>query len=117
MSDYCFVVPVLPGRLESAQTFRKNYEENNPDHDRVYAAAGITEEQRWLQLTPMGDFTVVQIVTDDPLKAYNTLASSTDPWAVEFRKALLENNGFDMSKPAEINEQVMHWKAKEKMGV
>ncbi len=117
MADYCFFVPLLPEQKEAARNFRQQFEANNPDHDRVYAEAGIMEEERWLQQTPMGDFVIVRIVTNDPQRAYNVLATSTDPWAVAFRKSVMETNGMDMTKPANINEQLLHWKSKEQMGV
>jgi hypothetical protein len=82
---------------------------DNPNHDRVFRQAGITAEQVWIQRTPMGDFGVVTFGTEDPGKAFQTLSTSTDPWAIQFRDLLKKAHGIDVTQPMPLNEMIADW--------
>jgi hypothetical protein len=115
MTNYCFAAPILPGGEEKIKDWIKNRVTNNPDHDRVYREAGITREQVWIQRTPQGDFAVVCYDTKDPQRAFEVLARSKDPWAVQFRDFLMQAHGFDLTKPMELNKQLSDWGVSEKV--
>lgn len=117
MANYCFFAPLLPGGEERMRQFIANKITNNPDHDRVLSDNGISREQVWIQRTPMGDFAVASFEVQDPAKAFEGLATSTDPWAVDFRSFMLETHGIDLTQPVPMNEQMVNWRVNEKMGV
>ncbi len=110
MANYCYAVPILPGGENLMLKWIKENVVNNKDHDRVFRAAGISREQVWIQQTPQGALAVVNFEVKDAGKAFMTLGSSTDPWAVSFREFLLQAHGIDVSKPAPLNEQVADWR-------
>jgi hypothetical protein len=115
MANYCYFAPILPGTLEKWKAYIRDEEINNANHDRVNKAIGVTREQVWLQHTPMGDFAVVSIEADDPGRSMKLMASSSDPWAVRFRKFLSEVHGIDFSKIGEPNEQLVDWCIEERV--
>ena len=115
MMNYSFTAPILPG---GEVLMRKRTDEqifDNPNHDRVFRQAGITAEQVWIQRTPMGDFAVATFAVEDPEKAFRTLATSTDPWAAQFRDLLKNANGIDVTHPTPLNEMIADWCVFEKV--
>jgi hypothetical protein len=117
MANYCFTAPILPGGEEKLRRFVQDEINHNPNHDRVFQKAGITREQVWIQRTPMGDFAVASYEIDNPTRAFEELAKSTDPWAEKFRNHLMQAHGFDLTQPMLLNEQVLDWDAVEKTRV
>jgi hypothetical protein len=114
MANYCFVAPILPGGVEKMEAWIKNGILNNPDHDRVMSEAGISREQVWIQKTPMGDFAVVSMETDDPQQSMTFLSQSKEPWAVQYRDFLVNAHGFDLSQPLQMNVQMLNYDVKNK---
>jgi hypothetical protein len=109
MMNYSYCVPILPGGETLMRKWIAEEITENPDHDRVFRLAGIDAEQVWIQRTPMGDFAVVTFGTDDPGKAFRTLSTSNDPWAIKFRNMLTKAHGVDFTKPMPLNEMVADW--------
>jgi hypothetical protein len=112
MANYCYTVPILPGRVELMKKWIAERIVDNREHDELFAEAGISREQVWVQHTPMGDFAVVSFEVKDAEKAFEVLATSKKPFAVDFRAFLTEAHGVDFSQPFAINEQVADWHAK-----
>ncbi len=117
MSYYSFVAPILPGGEEKIRRFIRDEDTNNPEHDRAMHSAGIYSERLWLQRTPMGDFIVAVLETEDTEKALRSMATSNDPWVVRFRNFIKEVHGIDLTKPAPLNEMLEEWEASEKSRV
>ena len=111
MANYCFVQPVAPGGEEAMKTWVKQGIKGNKGHDAFFKQAGITREQVWVQRTPMGDFAVVSMEIADVAKAFGLIATSKDPWAVQFRAFIQKAHGVDVTKPMPPNELVVDWKA------
>jgi hypothetical protein len=109
MINYSYCVPILPGGEALMRKWIDEQILDNPNHDRVFRQAGVTAEQVWIQRTPMGDFAVVTFGTEDPEKTFQTLSTSTDPWAIQFRNLLTKAHGVDFSKPMPLNEMVIDW--------
>jgi hypothetical protein len=111
MANYCFLVPILPGGEERMRQWIRDKITNNPDHDAVFRAAGVSREQVFIQRTPMGDFAIASLEVEDAGRAFQVLGSSTASWAGEFREFLMQTHGIDVSQPAPLNEQVADWHA------
>ncbi|MCG3119364.1 MAG: hypothetical protein ALAOOOJD_01756 [bacterium] len=114
MANYCFVAPILPGGLEQMKKWNKEMLMHNKEHDEVFQAAGISREQVWLQHTPQGDFAVVSFEVKDPNRAFQSLATSQQPWAVKFREFLFKAHGLEMTRPVSPNELLVDWHSKTK---
>ena len=114
--QYGFIMPVLPGK---EAVLRRWIAEEMPSaaHDRLFAEGGVDREQVWLQHTPMGDIVISLLNTDSPARAFNLLATSSDPFALKFKAFLLDVYGVDFSQPVPINMQVARWTAKERVRV
>lgn len=114
MANYCFFAPILSREagLEEMKKWNKEMVVNNKEHDEVFLAAGISREQVWVQHTPQGDFAVASFEVKDPMKAFQTLATSQKPWAVKFREFLNKAHGIDMSQPVSPNELIVDWHVK-----
>ena len=115
MMNYSFTAPILPGGEALMRKWTDEQIFDNPNHDRVFRQAGITAEQVWIQRTPMGDFAVATFAVEDPEKAFRTLATSTDPWAAQFRDLLKNANGIDVTHPTPLNEMIADWCVFEKV--
>ena len=55
VTNYCFIVPILPGGVELIRRWNKENIVNNKEHDEVFRAAGISRELVWIQHLPQGD--------------------------------------------------------------
>ncbi len=109
MANYSFVAPLLPGGEERMRDWIKRGINNNADHDRLMREFGISREQGWIQRTPMGNFAVITFDVKDPQRAFEMLARSKDPWAVQFKDFLKQAHGIDVTQPVPLNEQVIDW--------
>ncbi len=109
MINYSYFVPILPGGEELMRKWIDEYIVDNPDHDRVFRQAGVTAEQVWIQRTPKGDFAVCTFAVEDPERAFRTVATSSDEWAVQFRDFLKRAHGIDVTQPMPLNEMVADW--------
>ena len=114
MPSIAFVAPVVPGKTdrlrESAQTHapgserRAAYEASRERH-------GITREMAWLQPTPIGDLTVVDIEAVDLDAMFAGLGSSQDPFDVWFREQTRELHGIEIEDGVPSPELMMSFEA------
>lgn len=118
MANYCFTAPILPGQEEYLRKYIREDMVHNADHDRIMRLAGITREQLWIQPTPnMGSLLVMSIESNDPAKAMQLLATSSDPWAARFRDYLKRVHGVDAAQPMPLNQQLYDWGVSEKVRI
>jgi hypothetical protein len=111
MGNYCFTVPILPGRIELVRKWNQENIVDNKEHDEVLKTAGISREQVWIQHLPQGDFVVESYETDNPEKSFKVLATSNKPWAVRFREHLSRAHGLDIAQSSmQLNELAVNWK-------
>ncbi len=114
MVNYCLALPFLPGGAEVA---RKFIEENSKtkEHDEFFKIAGITRERIWIQRSVPGsgapDLEIVNIETNDLNKMLKEYATSSHPWAIKFRKFVMDAFGIDLSsgQPPPLNDLIVDW--------
>ena len=114
MVNYCLALPFLPGGAELAKRFN---EENGTtmEHNEFFKTAGITRERVWIQRSVLGssapDLEIVSIEVYDPKKMLKEYATSSHPWAIKFRKFVIEAFGIDLSAgpPLALNEMMVDW--------
>ena len=100
MASVAFVAPILPGKLEAWKRF--NNEINGPrrkEFEDQQKRSGITRHRVWLQQTPGGDMALVVQEGEDPQRAMEALATSTDAFDVWFRERIKDIHGLDLSQP------------------
>jgi transcriptional regulator with XRE-family HTH domain len=82
-------------------------------HDAYVASrgrAGITREAAWLQSTPLGDLAGVLIESDNIESALRALATSDDPFDVQFRDEIQDVHGIDLAAGFPPPEQVLDFR-------
>lgn len=105
MSLTTIVIPILPGKTPEWRTFIA--ELNGPRHQEFSdsrKAAGV-HERTFLQESPMGDFVLVTLEGDDPLRSFGQLMSGTDEFSTWFTKNAMAAHGEltqTSLKPAEL---------------
>ena len=105
MSLTTIVIPILPGKTPEWRTFIA--ELNGPRHQEFAdsrKAAGV-HERTFLQESPMGDFVLVTLEGDDPLRSFGQLMSGTDDFSAWFTKNAMAAHGELTQgnlKPAEL---------------
>jgi len=114
MSNYCLVLPFLPGGIELARKFAIEHGVHNEEHDGFYKIACITRENVWIQRSPPGsgshDLQIVSLETKDSTKMLKEFATSNHPWAVRFREFAIKAYGIDFSGPMPpLNEKIIDW--------
>jgi hypothetical protein len=100
MSNYCLVLPFLPGGLEFARKFANEHGVHNKEHDGFYKIAGITRENVWIQRSPPGsgspDLEIVSLETKDATNMLKEFATKA--------------YGIDFSGPMpSLNENIIDW--------
>jgi hypothetical protein len=114
MTNYCFVLPFLPGGIDLAKKFAQENGGSNKEHDEFYKSAGISREQVWIQRSPPGsgspDLEIVSIETNDPGQTFKEFATSNHPWAVKFREFAKSAYGINfIGPPPPLNENIVDW--------
>lgn len=117
MTNYCLVLPYLPGGIELARNFAAEYGGHSEEHDDFYRIAGVLRENVWIQRSLPGssspDLEVVSLETNDPIKMLKEFATSSHPWAVRFRDFAKKAYGIDFSgPPPPLNENIIDWNEK-----
>ena len=111
VTNYCFIVPILPGGVELMRRWNKENIVNNKEHDAVFRAAGISRELVWIQRLPQGDFAIASYETNDPEQSIRAIATSSESWAAKFREHLKQAHGLDITQSyMQLNELVVNWK-------
>ena len=117
MSNYCLVLPYLPGGIELARKFANERGDRNREHDEFYKIAGISRENVWIQRSPPGsgspDLGIVSLETKDAAKMLKEFATSNHSWTVRFREFAIKAYGIDFSGPMPpLNENIIDWNEK-----
>src|SRR5712692_5722819 len=69
--------PLLPGKIEAGKSWAKEaFEDRREEMAESRLALGSTREEVFLNSTPMGDFAVVYIEGEDPVRANKEFAAS-----------------------------------------
>ena len=110
MALIAMAAPILPGKEEQWRQFMSEiqgprYDDFKASRDRL----GVLE-RTFLQHTPMGDMVIITLEGNDPLSAFQKIASSQDPFMNWFIQQVKEIHGFDLRAglPGEPPQLVMH---------
>jgi hypothetical protein len=102
MKTFSACFPVLPGKEGAGRKFAEEcMGPRRKECVEYLKRVGILEETWHLQKTPMGSFVVVHFESEDPAKAFKTLAESSHPFETWFKQQVLQVSGVDLGKPME----------------
>ncbi|HZS13490.1 MAG TPA: hypothetical protein VFC09_02725 [Candidatus Dormibacteraeota bacterium] len=111
MARYAFPVPVLPGKV--AASVAGVYTGRQAEYEESRRQKGITLERVYLMPTPMGEFAIPYLESEqDFATTFNLIATSDLPIDRDFRAAVLEVHGVDVTQPppGPPPEVVGHWR-------
>lgn len=75
---------------------------------------GMSRQAVWVQQGPDGPREILVMESDDPVRAFELMATSQEPFDVWLRELLLDAYKLDLTKPAgPLPEQVLYWSADE----
>jgi hypothetical protein len=84
--------------------------ERKAAYEASRARLGIIREAVWIQQAPVGDVAVFYLEADDLQKAFQGLASSTDPFDRWFRELTREIHGIDLEQGFPPPEQTIDYR-------
>lgn len=107
MGSFAFVMPLVPGKESTDSEMLRQLGSPGPEHDAYVAARraqGFSREAVWHQKTPMGTFAIVLLEGEDVMAALVGIATSDEPFAVQFREFVKEVHDVDLANdpPPEV---------------
>ena len=101
MATLAFVMPVVPGKERADAEMLRRMGAPGPEHDAYVAARraqGLTRESVWHQKTPDGDvLRIIVLEGDDVGASFGAIATSEEPFAVQFRAFVKDVHDVDMA--------------------
>ncbi len=98
MVNKAFVAPILPGKTEQWKNWMG--ELNGPRKQEYMDARqkyGF-RERAFFQPTPQGDYVIITLEGDDPIRSFRDWALSGDPFAQWFVQNVKDIHGFDVGQ-------------------
>jgi hypothetical protein len=97
MAGFAFAVPVLPGKdARSVSDVIRNRKE---EYEESRRRQGVTVERAYEMGTPMGTFVIAYIEAERGPESMSVMAASDLPIDVDFRAALQDVHGVDVTQP------------------
>ncbi|HYH32437.1 MAG TPA: hypothetical protein VD903_18860 [Pseudonocardia sp.] len=83
------------------------------EYDASRRRMGVVRQGVWVQQTPQGPVEILVIDAADPATLFERLATSQEPFDVEFRAFVLDVYGLDLAEPlpSPLPEQLLDWSA------
>lgn len=100
MAVFCAMFPILPDKLERMKEIGAGLsQEHAAGFDSSQKALGVPVESWHIQETPMGNFLLVYLEADDPLKMFHNFAESGDAASRFLKDGVKECTGVDLDQP------------------
>jgi hypothetical protein len=114
MSMIVMAMPIPPEKYEEWREAMSQFA--GPRREEYTAARvgqGVTRQGVFVHHTPQGPMEIMVMEADDPAKALELIATSEEPFDVEFRAYLENIYGLDLTEPPPepLPEQVIDWRA------
>jgi hypothetical protein len=101
MAVFMGAFPVLPGKEDEPRRLAQETLDRGEEFDASQRRLGISNEEWWLQQTPMGSMVLVRFECPDVAAAFAGLAESNDAFDTWFKGRVLEVTGVDLSAPSD----------------
>jgi hypothetical protein len=114
MPMIAMALPIPPEKLETwRETLSSFAGARRAEFGDSRRRMGAVREWVWLQQTPQGAMELLVIEAADPARLFEQLATSQEPFDVDFRAFVLDVYGIDLSQPlpGPLPEQVLDWSA------
>jgi hypothetical protein len=100
MDRICLVLPILPGKNDSARAFQKELDgPRKNEYDVSERRISITKEMWFVAQTPAGDQLVAYMESADFNKALSMFVQSRDEFDLWFKERLADATGVDLNDP------------------
>lgn len=98
MTLIAMAMPIPPERLERWRATVESFAgERRAEYEASKARQGVLRQGVFLQQGPDGPLEILVFDTDDPERMFREIATSTDPFDVEFRAFVQEIYGMDLA--------------------
>jgi hypothetical protein len=115
MAVFSAMFPILPGKTERVREVGQALHsgEHAAAFDESQKKLGVPVESWHIQQTPMGDFLLVYLESDDALKMFQNFAPATGSSDVFLKDAILECTGVDLNQamPGLPSQPVLDYRA------
>jgi hypothetical protein len=103
MDQICLVLPILPGKVDSAREFQRQLDgQRRTDYDASERRIGITKEVWYVAPMQSGDQFVAYMESADFNKALSMFVQSRDEFDLWFKEQLADATGVDLNDPPEL---------------
>ena len=114
MPMIAMAMPIPPEKYETWRAAMSSFTgPRRAEYDASRRRMGVLRQGVFVQQTPQGPMELLFIEAADPARFFGLLATSQDPFDVEFRAFLLDVYGLDLSQPppGPLPELVLDWSA------
>ena len=100
MTTFAAMFPILPGKTERVREIGAalGSGEHSEGFDASQKSLNTPAESWHIQQTPNGDFLLVYLENEDPLKMFQRFASATSPSDVYLKDGIKECTGVDLNQ-------------------
>jgi|SRR5262245_47743443 len=103
MDRVCLVLPILPGKAESAREFQRQLDgPRKNDYDASERRIGITKEVWYVAPATSGEEFVAYMESADFNKALAMFVQSREEFDLWFKERLADATGVDLNDPPEL---------------
>ena len=114
MTGITLSAPILPGKIDDWKNFGYDLAEGGSKHNDYIAVMKNTGVQRiraWLQENPAGAVGIMLYEGETPSEFIQQIGTSQEPFAVWFRKRIMDLHGFDLANakgsPSELVTDIL----------
>ena len=114
MPTIALALPIPPEKYETWRSAVTAFAgERRAEYDASRRRLGAQRSTSWVQETPQGPIEILVVEATDPARYFGGLATSQEPFDVEFRAFVLDVFGVDLTRPlpAPLPELVLDWSA------
>jgi hypothetical protein len=117
MPTIALAMPIPPDKYETWRATVTSFAgARRAEYDASRRRLGVRRSTSWVQDTPLGPIEILVVESVDPARFFEGLATSQEPFDVEFRAFIQEVYGIDLTQPtqAPLPELVLDWWADER---
>jgi hypothetical protein len=100
MPTIALAFPIPPEKYETWRAAITSLAgERRAEYDASRRRLGVERSRTWVQQTPQGPVEILVVDVADPARYFHGLATSQEPFDVDFRAFIQDVYGFDLSQP------------------
>lgn len=100
MPTIALAFPIPPDKYETWRAVTASFAgERRAEYDASRRRLGVERTRSWAQQTPQGPIEILVVDCADPARFFEGLATSQEPFDVDFRAFIQDIYGVDLSQP------------------